>query len=196
VNKVHSIRFQLGILNDSDADEDKEKRYNYLELLQHLEDEILDISHELRIDFVDVPFNFCDMMNDLIAQRNEQKMTNFRIQIDENIDWTIVSGLDKLTLYRITQESMQNVIKYAKAKGCFVSVFLQKNKDLQLTITDDGIGFSLENSEGGGIGLKNMKDRAASCRAKFSVSSELGKGTTTKVVFDAAELKKNQASIS
>lgn len=190
LNKLFSIRLQLGILNESDAEDVNAKREIYIDMLEKLEDEIRDISHELQTDFIDAQIEYSSLLQNLILEKNELKITTFAIDIDNRIDWEPISGLVKITIYRIAQEAIHNVVKYAVAKNCVVSINRLKNNALELTITDDGNGFEIESIVTDGIGLKNMRERAKSIKAKFDISSESGKGTKIQVVFENPELKK------
>ncbi len=190
LNKLFSIRLQLGILNESDAEDVNAKREIYIDLLEKLEEEIRDISHELQTDFIDAQIEYSSLLQNLILEKNELKITTFTIDIDNRIDWEPISGLVKITIYRIAQEAIHNVVKYAVAKNCVVSINRLKNNALELTITDDGNGFEIESIVTDGIGLKNMRERAKSIKAKFDISSESGKGTKIQVVFENPELKK------
>jgi len=81
-------------------------------------------------------------------------------------------------LFRIVQEFVHNSLKHAKATE--VTILLHYNKeDLEITVTDNGIGFDLnKKSVNKGIGLLNMKGRAELINADFNLTSIKGKGTT------------------
>ncbi len=80
-------------------------------------------------------------------------------------------------LYRVAQESLQNVAKHASAKHIWFAL-TSRNKALTLSIADDGVGFDLEAMRGrGGLGLVSMKERARLVKAKLSIRSQLGHGT-------------------
>ncbi len=182
LNKLYGTRLQLGILNESDTDEVKAKRLTYVDLLQEIEKEIRDISHDLHSDIFNGAFNFNSLLNNLINEQNELKVTHFSIEIDTTVAWENITGLVKITIYRIIQEAIQNVIKYADAKECRIEITNDSNKELQLTIEDNGVGFDSNKKENTGIGLKNMNDRAKILSSKLKVTSELGKGTKIEVV--------------
>jgi signal transduction histidine kinase len=165
-------------------------RENYIDMLQKLEEEIRDISHELKTDFIDSQFEYGPLLQNLIAEKNEFKITTFVHDIDKRIAWENISGLVKLTIYRIVQEALHNVVKYAGAEYCVVSINSGLNNTLELTIIDDGKGFEIATDLNHGIGLKNMQERAKSIQAKFTISSALGEGTKIKVVFENPESKK------
>ena len=83
-------------------------------------------------------------------------------------------------LFRITQEALTNVAKYAGAGK--VRVTLGTTSDLsRLTIADDGCGFDpsawKQSAKDHGWGLMIMRERAAAVGAELSVESEPGRGT-------------------
>jgi signal transduction histidine kinase len=183
LNKLYGTRLQLGILNESDTDEVKAKRLTYVDLLQEIEKEIRDISHDLHSDIFNGAFNFNSLLNNLINVQNELKVTHFSIEIDSTLAWENITGLVKITIYRIIQEAIQNVIKYAEAKECRIEITNIDNKELQLTIEDNGVGFDITKKDITGIGLKNMNDRAKTLSSKLFLKSDLGKGTKIEVAF-------------
>ena len=183
LNKLYGTRLQLGILNESDTDEVKAKRLTYVDLLQEIEKEIRDISHDLHSDIFNGAFNFNSLLNNLINEQNELKVTHFSIEIDSTLAWENITGLVKITIYRIIQEAIQNVIKYAEAKECRIEITNIDNKELLLMIEDNGIGFDSNKKDNIGIGLKNMNDRAKTLSSKLFLTSDLGKGTKIEVAF-------------
>lgn len=184
MNRLYGARMQLGILNDSDLKEVKEKRLIYVDLLQEIEQEIRTISHDLHSDIIDNQFDYMSLLSNLILMQNEIGTTIFSIEVDGKIDWDIFDSLVKITIFRIVQESILNVTKHAKAKFCYVSVSLDKN-NLILNIKDDGVGFDLNISKQG-IGLKNIQERAKTIKADIEIISILNEGTSikTKVKID------------
>jgi signal transduction histidine kinase len=80
-------------------------------------------------------------------------------------------------LYRVAQESLQNVAKHASAKHVWFAL-TSRNEILTLSIADDGVGFNLEAVKGlGGLGLVSMEERARLVNAKLSIKSRPGHGT-------------------
>ena len=87
----------------------------------------------------------------------------------------------ELTIYRIVQEALNNVIKHAKAKNVFVSLN-RKDGVLLLSIEDDGVGFDRDRIMNaprtkGPLGLIIMKERAVQIDGEFILDSKIGKGT-------------------
>jgi len=92
--------------------------------------------------------------------------------------------LVKITIFRIVQEALLNVIKYAEAIVCTVNLTKTENNKLQLLIEDNGKGFESTEKENDGIGLKNIQERARLAQAELAITSKLGEGTKIVVVFD------------
>ena len=184
MNKLYGVRLQLGILNDSDATEVKEKRLDYVDSLQDIEQEIRAISHDLHTDMIDAQFDYVSLLSNLVLQQNGLGGTHFTFECAAVIDWDTVSSLVKITIYRIVQEALSNVLKYAEAQQCVVTLSTEEEGRLRLTIIDDGKGFDAKNKNTEGIGLKNMKERAKSVNASLSFTSAFGKGTRIEVLFE------------
>ena len=84
----------------------------------------------------------------------------------------------KLTCYRIVQVQLNNIIKHAHAKDAIIE--LKKGDHLQLTIRDNGIGFS-PGKNTAGIGLRNIRNRVGFYNGEVDVLSQPGKGCTLTV---------------
>lgn len=94
--------------------------------------------------------------------------------LSENIPFKI-----QTTLYRVAQESISNITKYAQATNVIVQIS-QNGNMLNLTIEDDGIGF--DNSEiTYGLGLKNIQNRVQLINGTVEINSNKGDGTTINV---------------
>lgn len=84
------------------------------------------------------------------------------------------------TLYRITQEALNNIAKHAGAKCVQVSL-VQGQHTILLSITDDGVGFDPEAARNAGcFGLMTMRERAESLGGQLHIESETGRGTTVQ----------------
>jgi len=79
-------------------------------------------------------------------------------------------------LYRIGQEAVTNALKHSRASRIRIS--LQSNRDrIELSVSDDGRGFSQATPNGHGLGMHAMKYRADVIGAELQIQSEAGKGT-------------------
>lgn len=86
-------------------------------------------------------------------------------------------------LYRVTQESLSNVVRHAEASRVDVEL-TGAQSELMVTITDNGMGFDSEQPRNGshGLGLLGMKERVALVHGDLEVISTVGKGTKVQVV--------------
>jgi PAS domain S-box-containing protein len=92
----------------------------------------------------------------------------------------------RVVLYRITQEALNNIRKHARAGKA--EIVLESDGDrVTLRIQDDGRGFDPSATRSGRMGLKIMRERAASIGALLRVDSEPDKGTTVEVVWPTPE---------
>lgn len=90
-----------------------------------------------------------------------------------NLQLDIPAPVDK-TLYRIIQESLTNISKYAEATS--VEIQLVANHDqVCLTVRDNGKGFSLDQSTNG-FGLQSMQERATALDGDFQLTTAPGDG--------------------
>jgi two-component system sensor histidine kinase UhpB len=87
-----------------------------------------------------------------------------------------------INLYRIVQESLNNILKHSHAKRA--SITLERDvHEVQLRIEDDGDGFKAgQKDEGGkGLGLKNIAERVRILGGKIEVDSQPDKGTRIEI---------------
>jgi two-component system NarL family sensor kinase len=91
----------------------------------------------------------------------------------------------ELALYRILQEALNNVERYASARHVTVRLSLE-GAFVQLAINDDGIGFKAQHhprkrNEAGGLGLLGMRERAAYVGGAVTIKSVRRAGTEIEV---------------
>jgi len=94
----------------------------------------------------------------------------------------------KICAYRFIQEGLNNAHRHGSAKKCRLSAYV-KDKDLVISLKDNGVGFRKSKLLEGGthLGLVGLKDRVESLGGVFSINSELGTGTALKVVINLAD---------
>ncbi|MDN3641555.1 tetratricopeptide repeat protein [Lutimonas halocynthiae] len=88
----------------------------------------------------------------------------------------------EITLYRILQESINNIIKYSKAEN--VSIQLKDYDEMyMLTIEDDGVGFDIQKltEKNKGLGFQSMRNRLDAINGFLEIDSRIGRGTTILV---------------
>lgn len=87
----------------------------------------------------------------------------------------------KLSLFRIVQEQMNNIIKHAKAKH--VNIELSRDEQfIYLKVYDDGVGFDV-NKQRRGIGLYNISSRSDLYNGTVKIQSAPGEGCKIDITF-------------
>jgi len=82
---------------------------------------------------------------------------------------------------QLTREALSNVARHAQASRSSVRL-AREGKVAVLVIEDDGVGFNAD-SESGGNGLRNMRQRTEAMGGAMMVKSEAGKGTSLQMTF-------------
>ena len=175
MNKIYAIRLQLGILNQRTDDESFQKRMQNINELQNLELEIRRISHNLKVDELHKKIGFYELLQELIQTENSIGKTKFELNTETEINWNEIPTLLKVNLYRILQETLTNVVKYAQAENCIISIRKVENT-IEITIYDNGIGFNV-NETRKGIGMKNIFERVKELDGKIELESNKKSGT-------------------
>lgn len=108
----------------------------------------------------------------LINNQNSDISIDFRTY---NFDLALDNELG-LNIYRIVQEAITNILKYAQAKNVLIEL-IQHKHHFSLSIEDDGIGLDMMNYKSG-IGIQNMKNRSELFSGTFDMESKLNVGTS------------------
>ncbi len=145
--------------------------------LDTVKENVRNLSHQLSsISFGKVSFK--DQIINLVSDYFE---LDFRITVaglQEN-EWHTINDAVKRLLYLSTRESIQNSKKYAQASKISIDFTVHK-KYVNLTITDNGIGFDTAISKKG-IGLQNLQERVEELNGTLNIESEIGDGTKTSI---------------
>jgi PAS domain S-box-containing protein len=163
----------LGLLKQSLAPAGMELFDQCRENITLASDEIRNLSHRLAPVFFDdstMEEAFKRLFNTFTIGEKLEILLNF----DDEVHKYPISLDIQLNLYRILQEQLRNILKYARATVIEVDVLIYKNK-LKMKISDNGVGFNVGTIKGG-IGLANMKRRAELFSGKFEIDSSPGNG--------------------
>jgi PAS domain S-box-containing protein len=147
--------------------------------------EIRNLSHRLAPAFFK-DGSLEESLKSLVHTFNIEDKYNINLTFDDNFKSHTTSREFQLNIYRILQEQLRNILKYAKAKNILIAGITTANA-LVLTIMDDGIGFNPKTIKSG-IGLANMKRRVELFGGKLLIDSELGKGCTITVEIPLTEI--------
>jgi PAS domain S-box-containing protein len=124
-------------------------------------------------------------------------LRQFVIGFAEQVGWQAAVDIDESglvvparlepTIFRLVQESLNNVAKHAHASEIKVRIYQDESNDqLRVEIRDNGRGFEPEMADRQGLGLGQMKTRVKTGGGEFRVDSEPDKGTVISAQFPAA----------
>jgi two-component system, NarL family, sensor histidine kinase UhpB len=107
------------------------------------------------------------------------------VEFQKNGEERRLSSEVELSLYRIAQEALNNVIKHSKASRANLKIAFETDETI-VEIMDNGSGFLVPNSPtefapNGHFGLLGVHERADLIGAKLEIESALGKGTKLTV---------------
>ncbi|WP_291115027.1 tetratricopeptide repeat-containing sensor histidine kinase [Flavobacterium sp. UBA6135] len=180
LGRLFGTRLNLDSLNKKNDEKAIQNRDHYISELKNIEQDIREISHELNREKFALVNNFVSILHNLFEEQKTISEAILQTKIDTTIDWTKVDNTVKINLYRIVQESLQNINKYANAKTIIVNL-LRDNDSMNLTIQDDGQGFDVS-KKSKGIGLQNLESRVNSCGGTIMIKSAKGEGTTIEIM--------------
>lgn len=178
LGRLFGTRLSLDTFNFKDGPEAAKTRSQYISDLKNIEQDIRKISHDLNTDFV-AGSGFMDIVETLIKNQTTVYQLSYQFEHSDEIDWEQMPNKSKIHIYRILQETIQNIYKHAEAKNIKIS-FNLKNDVILLTIGDDGKGFVVNKSKKG-IGLKNINSRVNEVGGTVRFESAPNKGTTIEI---------------
>ena len=117
--------------------------------------------------------------------KNVKIQSGLKMDFKENLNNKRINDNVSITLYRIMQEALTNVIKHAKATKVKVTLTSLKN-EIKLSIKDNGKGFNIDKRIQEGkmhIGIRGMREITNSLDGTFNITSTPGKGSKIRVTF-------------
>jgi signal transduction histidine kinase len=113
------------------------------------------------------------MMAEKISSSNKIKIEVIHFGLDKRLENSL-----EITVFRITQELITNIIKHAEATKATINLSLYE-KNLNLIIEDNGLGFDTNKINfKRGMGLHSIKTRIAHLKGTFNIDATLGKGSS------------------
>jgi len=147
------------------------------EVVSNTIEEVRSISHNLRPHQLD-QLGITKTLRSIIRQMKESTSIDVTAEIDD-IDALLLPE-QEISLFRIVQESFNNIIKHSNATT--VTLSLKKTVDsLAITIRDNGVGIDQADERRNGFGMSSMQERARILGGTIEITSRLGEGTTVQL---------------
>lgn len=130
-----------------------------------------------------------------LSETIETMLEQIRDSSEIGITWDIerIDGLfskdGEINIYRIIQESMNNIVRHSGASQARVDISI-RDREVELTVTDNGKGFDPENVRGGngsgGFGLQGMTERVEILDGYLDLQTSEGNGTRIRITLPKA----------
>lgn len=140
-----------------------------------LSESLRGISHALNTNWLEKN-GLIDAIHNEVIRINKNK--SIAVHLTRNAENKSFSGDEQIVLFRIFQETINNIIKHAKARN--IEIKMEANPLFKIKITDDGIGFDLNKlkESTNSIGIQNCINRANLIHYDFIMESKINHGTT------------------
>jgi len=168
-----STHMSLGVLSKSVNERGMELFEQCREYISLATQEIRNLSHRLAPTFFN-DSTLEEAFEILLRNCNIEKKYSISLFFDPGLANLNINLDLQLNLYRILQEQLRNIIKYARCTTIDVDLIINNGK-LKMRIADNGIGFDI-NEVKGGIGLSNMRRRTELFHGDFVIDSTPGNG--------------------
>ena len=179
LGRMFGLRLNLDSLNSNTDADAATKRAELLNELKIIEQDIREISHDLNREKLVLINNFVSIVHNLLEEQKSFHDSEVIYHIDPSINWDKIENAIKINMYRILQEGLQNINKYATAKNITIEI-TGNTENVVFLLKDDGIGFDV-NKKSKGIGMQNMITRTSDCQGKIEIISAKGEGTRIEI---------------
>ena len=156
------------------------------ELATEVVDTLRTVIHGLRPPVLD-DFGAVAALRQLVSEVRTRHGISIRMQVSG--EQVRLSAQCELTVYRVAQEALSNIVRHAQATKARVD--LHFGQDVVLTVTDDGSGIPASSttsaSSGSGLGLIGMRERVNLVGGTLDLNTRLPNGTVVRATIPRRE---------
>ena len=173
-----------------DGDAKKELDSLSLQLEDIRENDIRQISHRLHPSVIRL-----NLSAGIMSLRDQyERAIPIEVDISEEVQGRETMGSSsipanvRLAMYRVAEEAIGNIVKHSHATGAEVSLWLERDSILFMSVKDDGRGFDLDDtSSRRSLGLVIIQDHMGAVGGEFNIESTQGHGTMITAFVDISE---------
>ena len=114
------------------------------------------------------------------------RRTHLPVTMEVDADLPILPDIYNITLYRVLQEALTNIVKHAQASQVWADLTME-DRIISLTVQDNGCGFDVGDTKSNGIGLAGLRERVTLAGGRFNISSSPVRGTVVLAQFNVSE---------
>ncbi len=146
------------------------------ELIDEACQEVRRLSYEMSSGVL-TKFGLLSAVEDLVITIEQTKKIKIEF-IAGDLENRLENNIE-IQIYRIIQELMNNILKYADSSHVTIQILKLKNK-VNVQVEDNGIGFNT-NEQSNGMGLQNIRSRVSSLGGEIDIDSVIGRGTYVNI---------------
>lgn len=166
-------RMHVSVLKSAVSEEETPYAEKALEILNEAYQEVRNISHNMMPNAL-VRLGLIPAIKELVENINAANVLT--IDFSTNVDRPLGKSMD-ITIYRIVQEIINNMMKHAKADHIVMEIS-RTNDNLNISIRDNGVGFDTSIiNESKGLGWKGIYSRVSMLNGTIKLDSVLKEGT-------------------
>jgi two-component system, NarL family, sensor histidine kinase UhpB len=154
--------------------------------IQTVIDEIRRISHDLNPSAI-VDVGLVEAIEQLIEKINIAGKIKITFQPDKRQYKCHLNDEDKITIFRIVQEQLNNILKHANASFVFIGLEVI-DQNVKLCIKDDGVGFDPLTCKKG-LGLRNIHNRVEYYAGTIEIETSEGAGCEMRITLKTKQLQ-------
>ncbi len=178
-------KFYLSLL-PAGTEQEKYAKEQLAYIISTTEQNIRTISCEMVV-FQETGEGLIQLLENLIGKINDLELFRLRFRFNNRKFLNNLPDCQKIVLYRIVQEQLNNTIKYSKASEVIVAISYNRQlKNVKLSIKDNGVGFDSK-LRPAGIGLSNIRNRIKQFNGTALIQSAPGKGCKVEVSMPVLE---------
>ncbi len=193
VTAIKTIGTAMANRGDKQPDETRKNAQTIVEVASHIYDVVHSMIRQLRPSALD-HLGLADAINDLVTQYRRQH-PQLSVELISGDGLNRFDEKFNITVYRVVQECLTNVIKHAEATHVTVALTLKKNLSgqvitefLEIRVSDDGKGLGVDASEGRRFGLLGIKERVHAFDGEVLCESRPDGGTLIVATLPVATL--------
>lgn len=173
------VKMNVSNIHYQATGEERVQTANTLNIVDQTIQELRHISHNLIPE--ELNFGIVNALEEMSRKINDAGTTRVQLNISEQWDSSRLNKQFELSLYRIVQEILSNMIKHADATVIRINL-RQKDNNILLSVADNGKGFdTCAINDSKGLGWKNMTGRVKLLNGRMSVQSEKAGGTQIEI---------------
>ncbi|MEW6981386.1 histidine kinase [Colwelliaceae bacterium 6471] len=128
--------------------------------------------------------------SDTIEQLNLRTSGTMNFELDYQIENLPLTPNEEIHLMQIAREATQNALNHSKAENVLVRAFADEDKNIHLTIEDDGVGLPNDTKKLNHYGLAIMKERSNNLSGDITLSNGDSGGVKVELIFRPSYVKK------